>query len=111
MNMSRYVPRKTLLETGNSDWLVQQKRYGHKRRQIYSHAHRRVQQGTLGNFFFLGDFKHNFDAENDGAGRFLKKRPESGFLGPGGQVGVKKGVKISLPRKTANWKLKIGVTT
>ena len=67
-----------------------------------SHAHRRVQQGTLGNFFFLGDFKHNFDAENDGAGRFLKKRPESGFLGPGGQVGVKKGVKISLPRKTAN---------
>ena len=72
------------------------------RRKIYSHAHRRVQQGTLGNFFFLGDFKHNLDAENDGAGRFLKKSAQSGFLGPGGQVGVKKGVKISLPRKTAN---------
>ena len=71
-------------------------------RYITSHAHRRAQQGTLGNFFFLGDFKHNLDAENDGGGRFLEKSAQSGFLGPGGQVGVKKGVKISLPRKTAN---------
>ena len=57
----------------------------------YSHAHRRAQQGTLENFFFLGYFKHNLDAENDSGGRFLKKSAQSGFLSPEGQVGVKKG--------------------
>ena len=70
----------------------------------YSHAHRRAQQGTLGNFFFLGDFKHNLDAENDGGSRFLKKSAQSGFLGPGGQVGVKRGGQNQFTKK--NCKLK-----
>ena len=68
----------------------------------YSHAHRRAQQGTLGNFFFLGDFKHNLDAENDGGDRFLKKKCPKWIFGPRGSSGSQKGVKISLPRKTAN---------
>ena len=56
---------------------------------IYSPLHRRAQQGTLGNFFILIVFVYIFRAENDAAGRFLKKCAQSAFLGPGFRMGVK----------------------
>ena len=46
-------------------------------REINSQVHRRPHPGSLGNFCIAIDFKLFFDAENDGADRFLKKIPES----------------------------------